>query len=126
MSEERLERIKRESKGVVWNTETDEDLLTELDTPDFNWLIEQVEHSIPIKEHNKILLEFRVQNEQLLKQNKRYRNRMDYTKLKLRDFRKDANTIKKLTRDKVVQNEAFRLSCNIRDCLKALEESSDG
>src|SRR5699024_5129378 len=77
MSKERLERIKRESKGVVWNTETDEDLLTELDTPDFNWLIEQVEHSIPIKEHNKILLEFRVQNEQLLKQNKRYRNRIE-------------------------------------------------
>ena len=43
--EERLERIIRESKGVVWNTETDEDLLTELDTPDFNWLIEQAEQN---------------------------------------------------------------------------------
>src|SRR5699024_4227148 len=42
---ERLERIIRESKGVVWNTETDEDLLTELDTPDFNWLIEQAERA---------------------------------------------------------------------------------
>lgn len=41
MSEERLKKIIRESKGVIWNTETDEDLVTELDTPDFNWLIEQ-------------------------------------------------------------------------------------
>src|SRR5699024_9304536 len=125
MSKERLERIKRESKGVVWNTETDEDLLTELDTPDFNWLIEQVEHSIPIKEHNKILLEFRVQNEQLLKQNKRYRNRMDYTKLKLRDFRKDANTIRKLSRDRIVQREAFNLSYDIRNCLETLESEEN-
>src|SRR5699024_3699455 len=52
MSEERLERIKRESKGVVWNTETDEDLLTELDTPDFNWLIEQAERVDELERKN--------------------------------------------------------------------------
>src|SRR5699024_5240736 len=52
MRKERLERIIRESKGVVWNTETDEDLLTELDTPDFNWHIEQAERVDELEHQN--------------------------------------------------------------------------
>src|SRR5699024_2529579 len=68
--EERLERIIRESKGVVWNTETDEDLLTELDTPDFNWLIKQAERNVTAQETVEILGESLKQS---IEQNKRYR-----------------------------------------------------
>src|SRR5699024_9379195 len=81
--EERLERIIRESKGVVWNTETDEDLLTELDTPDFNWLIEQAERVKELeKELERVKVKYRATKEtqyryselisELEQQNKRY------------------------------------------------------
>src|SRR5699024_5441750 len=86
--EERLERIIRESKGVVWNTETDEDLLTELDTPDFNWLIEQAERVKELeKELERVKVKYRATKEtqyryselisELEQQNKRYREVVD-------------------------------------------------
>src|SRR5699024_9864293 len=88
MSKERLERIIRESKGVVWNTETDEDLLAELETPDFDWLSEQAERVEELeRELERIKVKYRVTKEshyncskstsELEQQNERYREALE-------------------------------------------------
>jgi|SRR5690625_797533 len=116
MSKERLEEIAY-NVGVSIDGEK---ALMSSDDYDFlyNYAKEQAERVQELENHLK-LYEFWYRT--AYEQNKRYREAIEYIKLELRDFRKDANMIQKLSRDKIVKSEAFRLSCNIRDCLKALE-----
>lgn len=60
----------------------------------------------------------------LEKEKKRYRESIEHTKLKLKDFRRGANNTFKLidTRNRAAKDEAFRLQCDIRDCLEAIDK----
>ena len=61
-------------------------------------------------------------NVRLMEKNRHHREVVGNIKLKLRDFRKDANTIMKMSRDNAVKQEAFRLSCDIRDLLESMDD----
>ena len=123
MSKERLEKAKKilnHIKGYgVYDGNDDIEI--------FEWLIEQLEktrelYKTDVKYYIEDSRDAKFAIDMLESENKRYRQTIDFLKLKLVDFERHTETIRRLTDNELIKIEAERLRDDVLDTLKAVEQ----
>ena len=87
----------------------------------FEWLIEQSERvqELEDRHYRQELIDEHI--ERLEKQNQRYRESIEFAKLKIKDFETDVKMVWKMAEDKIIKRDARQILDDIADTLEALE-----
>lgn len=123
LDKERFMRIKKE---LNWEWS---DISYVVNQKDVMWLIEQLEktrelYKTDVKYYMDDSKDAKFAIDMLESENKRYHQTIDFLKLKLVDFKRHTEMIRKLAENELIRVEAERLKEDISDTFKAVEQQN--
>ena len=118
MSKERLEEIQKEVNYAYRRDGSISTKAVTMPIEHYEHLYEQAERVESLEENAQDLREALGRRQE---QNKRYRESIEFAKLKIKDFETDVKMVWKMAEDKIIKRDARQILDDIADTLEALE-----